>query len=402
MNPKDPTEAPKELAHLKKNAHFGEIALLTADPRSATITVTSDEAKCLKMTKMKFDELLATTNNLAQESRKQIGKDVLDTVPLFKSLSSMNKKKLLEAMMPMTYLPGSYICRQGTTGNAFFILTEGSCKVTINMSESTEREVAKLHPGDFFGMVYCIYSLNVFTYSIMVGEVALIEAANRRTANVISIDTVSCLTLSRNDFNSLLKGIKMKIMEHQAMRSSGQQSNDDGSAAQEVRQHTALARKRRISVFNTHGQRDEHRVSNLLRRFARFSTESLWNSLYSRMYREMLLDPSKVVEYGKFASFVMKANDTRFEAVTAINEQAIRILEMDCARRTASDHAFVVGLLKQRNVLKDRLCKNWPAHQFALLCKKVKMIRAKSLRKVRNFDDVINISFPDRILGIDY
>jgi CRP-like cAMP-binding protein len=151
MNPKDPTESPKELAHLKKNAHFGEIALLTADPRSATITVTSPEAKCLKMTKAKFDELLATTSSLTQENRKQIGKDVLDTVPLFKSLSSINKKKLLEAMMPMTYLPGSYICRQGTTGNAFFILTDGTCKVTINMSESAEREVAKLHPGDFFG-----------------------------------------------------------------------------------------------------------------------------------------------------------------------------------------------------------------------------------------------------------
>lgn len=151
MNPKDPTEVSKELAHLKRNAHFGEIALLTADPRSATITVTSEEAKCLKMTKAKFDELLATTNNLTQESRRQIGKDVLDTVPLFKSLSTLNKKKLLEAMMPMTYLPGSYICRQGTTGNAFFILTEGNCKVTINMSESAEREVAKLHAGDFFG-----------------------------------------------------------------------------------------------------------------------------------------------------------------------------------------------------------------------------------------------------------
>ncbi len=156
MNSKDPLEEPRELAKLGKNAHFGEIALLTADPRSATISVISKEAKCLMMTKPKFDQLLATTNKLAQESRRQIGKDVLDTVPLFKSLSAINKKRLLEAMIPMAYLPGSYICRQGTAGNAFFIMTEGVCKVTVNTSERHEREVARLHAGDFFGKIISI------------------------------------------------------------------------------------------------------------------------------------------------------------------------------------------------------------------------------------------------------
>lgn len=150
-NSKDVNEAAKELVKLGKNAHFGEISLLTAEPRSATVTVLSDEAKCLRMTKQKFDELLATTNQLQVENRKQIGRDVLDTVPLFKSLTSVNKKKLLDAMIPMTYHPQSYICRQGTTGNVFFILTEGSCKVTVNTQEGSERELAKLHPGDFFG-----------------------------------------------------------------------------------------------------------------------------------------------------------------------------------------------------------------------------------------------------------
>lgn len=151
MDPKDPNEIPKELARLPKNTHFGEVALLTAEPRSATITVISDEAKCLKMTKAKFDELLATTNKIQAESRKQIGRDVLDTVPMFKTLTTVNKKKLLEAMIPMTYLPGSYICRQGTTGNTFFILTDGECRVTVNTDDHSEKQVATLRGGDFFG-----------------------------------------------------------------------------------------------------------------------------------------------------------------------------------------------------------------------------------------------------------
>eukprot|EP01040_Poterioochromonas_malhamensis_P002218 gene2218-2360_t len=363
-NSKDVNEAAKELVKLGKNAHFGEISLLTAEPRSATVTVLSDEAKCLRMTKQKFDELLATTNQLQVENRKQIGRDVLDTVPLFKSLTSVNKKKLLDAMIPMTYHPQSYICRQGTTGNVFFILTEGSCKVTVNTQEGSERELAKLHPGDFFG------------------EVALIEPSNRRTANVISLETVNCLTLSRNDFNRLLKSLKVKILEHQATRgvSTHMESNT------EIRQLNSLSRKRRISGYNTHGQRDELRIANILRRFARFTTESLWNSLYSRMYREMLLDSNKINEYGKFAAFVMKSSESRWDAVKAICEQAQRILETDPSRRTPADHSFIFGLMKQRNLLKDRLCKNWPIHQYMLLCKKVKIMRVKSFRKIIEVD----------------
>ncbi|KAJ1412674.1 cyclic nucleotide-binding-like protein, partial [Ochromonadaceae sp. CCMP2298] len=180
---RDYMEAPRPLATLSRNAHFGEISLLTAEPRSATVTVISANAKCLRMTKQKFEELLATTNKLHAKNRLLIGKDVLDTVPLFRSLTAGNRKKLLEAMTPMTYLPASYICRQGTTGNSFFILTDGHCAVSVN-EDRGEREVGMLRAGDYFGGKY----------------VALMESSSRRTANVVSIDAVSCLSLNRNDF----------------------------------------------------------------------------------------------------------------------------------------------------------------------------------------------------------
>lgn len=367
-NPKDPEEVPRELTRLSRNAHFGEIALLTAEPRSATVIVLSDEAKCLTMTKHEFEELLATTNKLQAESRRQIGRDVLDTVPLFKSLTTVNKKKLLEAMIPMTYLPGSYICRQGTTGNTFFIMTEGSCRVSVNTNDRSEREVATLRAGDFFG------------------EVALIESSNRRTANVISNNTVSCLTLSRTDFNRLLRNLKVKIMEHQAMRTTASGKTSEAEPAAEARHMSSLSRKRRISGYNTHGQRDEVRIANLLRRFAKFTTEALWNSLYSRYYRDLLLDTSKQGEYGKFTTLAMKSSSSRYDAVQTLSDQAVRILELDCARRTSAEHAFILGLMKQRNQMRDKLCKGWPQHHYVALCKRLKIMRIKPFRKIVEAD----------------
>lgn len=116
-------------------------------------------------------------------------------------MTVVNKRKLLDTMIPMTYLSSSYIYRQGTTGNTFFILTEGSCRVTINQPDHTEKEVGRLHAGDFFG------------------EVALIETSNRRTANVISVDAVvSCLTLNRNDFHRLLKSLDTFVFTLELLR----------------------------------------------------------------------------------------------------------------------------------------------------------------------------------------
>ena len=63
------------------------------------------------MTKDKFDIVMSAANKIDNEVRTKIGKDVVDKVPLFKSLSSMNKKQVLESMKPMQFLSASYICR---------------------------------------------------------------------------------------------------------------------------------------------------------------------------------------------------------------------------------------------------------------------------------------------------
>jgi CRP-like cAMP-binding protein len=199
------------------------------------------------------------------------------------------------------------------------------------------------------------------------------------------MDQVVCLTLKRNEFNRLLKNLKLKLLEYQAIRTANNVSVA-GSSANALKQMSSLSHKRRISGFNTHGQRDDDRIPSIFKRLGTFLTQSLWSSIYARMYREMLLDASKCTEYGKFANMIMKANDTRYEAVTAICAQATRILEMDPSRRGASEHAFILGLMKQRNHLKDKLCRNWPAHQYAILAKKIKILSFKAMRKIVEAD----------------
>lgn len=194
-------EPAKELKRLKANSHFGELALVNEEPRSATITVLSDTAKCLKMTKAKFDEIMSVTKMFNMGgTRTIINEGVTDKIPLFKSLSAATRVKFLESMTNMTFKPGSYICRQGTIGNTFYILTEGCCHVTLNTDDWKEKEVNQLTPGDYFG------------------EVALIEVSGKRTANVVAFDEVSCMTLSKADFGYLLKGVRGAMVQTHKIR----------------------------------------------------------------------------------------------------------------------------------------------------------------------------------------
>lgn len=48
-----PTEAPQKIAELQSGAYFGEIALLTARPRQATVTA-SGHVKCLTLDRKTF------------------------------------------------------------------------------------------------------------------------------------------------------------------------------------------------------------------------------------------------------------------------------------------------------------------------------------------------------------
>ena len=123
----------KEVGILGPNSYFGELSLLTEEPRSATITVTSETAKCLRLKKNRFEELVAKSNKIYVRTRAIIAQNILDSAALFKNMPASQKAKVLEALVPVTFNSSTYICRQGTPGNTFYIITDGVCRVTKNM-----------------------------------------------------------------------------------------------------------------------------------------------------------------------------------------------------------------------------------------------------------------------------
>jgi hypothetical protein len=258
-------------------------------------------------------------------------------------------------MKPVNYVPNEYICKQGVTGNCFYMITNGSCKTTIinNIDDKEEREIQILKAGDFFG------------------EQSLSDKSYRRPHNVIALEPTSCLTLNRSDFTTFVKNNKVR--------------NILGLESQGKFKVNSLYPKRRISIINTHGQVDECRSVNILRRFTKFVSESLWLSLYSRLFRKVTMDPSKLKDYGSIVIEVIDTCTNRFEAISMLRKKALIGCNKDWFKKSDGESNLAYSLFSQRNIVYDKICKDWPLHQFKSLCKTIKIETIEAFRKVYLF-----------------
>lgn len=124
----------------------------------------------------------------------------------------------------------------------------------------------------------------------------------------------------------------------------------------------------------------------LLRRFSRFTTESLWNSQYAKFFRDLLLNPAAVHSYGDLAALVISAHSrthvSRDVAVAHIRDQAMHCFHIDASRRSLEQQMFVYGLMNQPNELKGRICLTWSHYQYADLCNSTQLVTVPPLSKV--------------------
>lgn len=112
----------------------------------------------------------------------------LRSVPLLQNLSNNLLAKIADVLEVEFYPAGAYVIRQGASGDTFFLISQGTVKVTQRVPGSLvdEEDIRTLTRGDYFG------------------EQALLKE-DKRTANIIAMSPgVECLTLDRESFSQLI------------------------------------------------------------------------------------------------------------------------------------------------------------------------------------------------------
>jgi CRP/FNR family cyclic AMP-dependent transcriptional regulator len=108
------------------------------------------------------------------------GIQALAEVPLFAHLSGRDLRQVHAITEEYDYPEGAVIAKEGSSGDAFFVVLEGQAAVRRG-----GRTVATLWPGDFFG------------------EISLLDGGPR-TATVSAQTAVRCLVLLHEEFLRLL------------------------------------------------------------------------------------------------------------------------------------------------------------------------------------------------------
>ena len=128
--------------------------------------------------------------------------DHLRNVPIFTDLTDSDLTKIASNMVPRVYEKGQMILLEESMGETFFIITEGTVKVTRLSADGREVILAILGESDFFG------------------EMSLLDGEGR-SANIVANEDSKVLTLSRSDFLDCLESypkIAIALLEELAIR----------------------------------------------------------------------------------------------------------------------------------------------------------------------------------------
>jgi cAMP-dependent protein kinase regulator len=134
------------VGHAAKGKSFGELALLYTSPRAASVIAESDTI--LYRVDQKTFRYIMQSQTLQTENDK---KDLLLGVAFLKTLEPSDINKLIHTMTPRKFEPGEYLCRKGEQGDIFYVIQEGTVRVTEITIGSTDYEDQTLGPGDYFG-----------------------------------------------------------------------------------------------------------------------------------------------------------------------------------------------------------------------------------------------------------
>ena len=145
---------PKDVAHLFENTLFGEMALITGQPRTASVAVVG-EADVIQVSKPSLQAVMAVVpavrEGLDRFSRERLIKNLLQTSPLFVPFTKSQQGELLRRFEGHEIGPGVDIIREGERGQGLFLILSGEVDVISHATSPSPVALAHLRAGDMFG-----------------------------------------------------------------------------------------------------------------------------------------------------------------------------------------------------------------------------------------------------------
>jgi CRP-like cAMP-binding protein len=139
----------REVGRLGDGAFFGEIALLTSQPRGATIRASSS-ARLLALRRDDLARLLERSPEivkiLLRFVRERLLDSLVETNPLFAPFSGDERENLVNRFRFLQFDPGAVVIEEGKRARGLFVFLTGEALATTD-----GQPIAELGPGDLIG-----------------------------------------------------------------------------------------------------------------------------------------------------------------------------------------------------------------------------------------------------------
>ena len=177
--------APLELGRLKSEAFFGEMALLSRAPRSASI-ITCAETELIEIPRAALLALVARDPTIAEIlqrfCRARLLRTVTLTSALFRGLPEDVQLDAIRSFQTRTALPGQRLVDQGWPGRGLFVVLQGEVDVTATPGGGAPMLLKRLVEGDLFGEMTLIGSGYATATCTAVRETTLLHLTRRSFA----------------------------------------------------------------------------------------------------------------------------------------------------------------------------------------------------------------------------
>jgi CRP-like cAMP-binding protein len=144
----------KDIAHLFENTLFGEMALITGQPRSASVAAVG-EADVIEISKATLLHATASAPSVREAldrfSRERLIKNLLQTSPLFVPFTKSQQGELLRRFEGHEIEAGVDIIREGERGQGLFLILSGEVDVIAHANSPEPVKLARLQAGDLTG-----------------------------------------------------------------------------------------------------------------------------------------------------------------------------------------------------------------------------------------------------------
>ncbi|WP_164017778.1 cyclic nucleotide-binding domain-containing protein [Pyxidicoccus trucidator] len=152
---------PVVMEQLGAGEFFGELALLTGSPRTASI-VALEDAVILELSqtgdRAAWADYGVAGDKVEQAARARLMADAMRSNPLLASLSPELQAELGRSFVPVTVPAGETLLTRGKPGDALYLLLRGQCEVFHTHDDGTQTAYPRLEEGALFGEISLLRS----------------------------------------------------------------------------------------------------------------------------------------------------------------------------------------------------------------------------------------------------